>query len=115
QAYARFRLRKLGVTGEDERGVSFDVHRFELVPDRVEESTRVGRREVPRREPLAEILRRRRAVRAQVPAADLAQCFLLVHFLPLLDPLIRAGEGDLVSLRRPLTEVDPAEERKAGE
>src|SRR5207244_10450998 len=108
QTYARLRGRKVGVAEEDERGVSVDVDRFELVPDRVEESSRVGRRELPRREPFAEILRRRRAIRAQVPAADLAQCFLLVHFFPLFDPLIRTGERDLASLRRPLTEIGTA-------
>ena len=67
---------------------------------------------MPRREPLPKVLRRRRAVGAQVAAADLTQAFLLVHFFPALDPLVRTGERDLASLRRPLTEDGAAEERE---
>src|SRR5207253_53661 len=74
----------------------------------------IGLLEVPRREPLPEIVRRCGTVRPQVTAADLAQAFLLVHLLPALDPLIRTGERDLASLRRSLTELG-AEEHEARE
>ena len=46
QPYARCRLRKVGVTDEDEGFVSFDVHHLQLVPDRVEQRSRVGRLEL---------------------------------------------------------------------
>jgi hypothetical protein len=61
------------------------------------------------------ILRPSGAVRPQIAAADLAQGFLLLHFFPSNEPLIRTRERDLASLGRPLTEIGIAEEREAGE
>ena len=46
QPYARCRLRKVGVAGEDEGFVTFDVHHLQLAPDRLEQRSRVGRLEL---------------------------------------------------------------------
>ena len=93
--------------------MSFDVHHLQLIRERVEQGSRVGRLELPGREPLPEIIRRGRAIRAQVAAAHLTQAFVLVELLPTLHPLVRAGERDLASLRWPLAENGAAEEGEA--
>lgn len=114
QPEARLQDGKDGVAREHVGAPTFDVDLFELVAQSIEESARIVGPERRRREPLAEVTRPRRAVRAHVAPADLEQRTSLLDLLPAVDPLIRAHEGDLGALRRPLAEL-VEEERKARE
>jgi hypothetical protein len=104
-------LGEVDVTFEHMGLPSIHVHGFEV--DGLEQRPRVGDRQFAP-EPLREVDRPDRTVRANVATAGFAERVLLVHGLPPVDPAVRPDEGDPVALRRSLAEL-VEEEREAGE